>query len=446
MTVGYTTKLDRPGVSDCHNSGLDVGKGAMARVTTILSIVMATALCASADRLVLSNGQSFTGTVTTNNQVVEIQAGAQKLQFAAGEVLRIQYAEELETKLAQILQNTPPDEPEGLFAAANWANENGLSDKAEELFQRTLQFDPSHAGAHRGLGEVRIDGVWRPFHEAMELARSKLEAGLHKALLQEILPELETASPEGEKHLDLQELKGQTQLRAGLFEAARETFETLSESAEEPQSLRYAAIADILTENPDGMYVLAEPQPPLASLLDQAADCYPAGPASLADPVVLQAALRDRAKEDIEAGRRQMAEAATLEPTDPGAANGKYDLALEAFDRAEALVEDLCRSYRVEIARRKVTVLRKDIQDDSADFDREMNKLGRQDITPKAYQEQLERMIESLDNVRRALRRILEITSPYPRELMLEIEWAQLDLQRVREMHETLTAELDGKN
>ena len=73
MTIGYTTKLGRPGVSDCHNSGLDVRKSAMARVTTILSIVMATALCASADQLALSNGQSFTGTVTTDDQVVEIQ-------------------------------------------------------------------------------------------------------------------------------------------------------------------------------------------------------------------------------------------------------------------------------------------------------------------------------------------------------------------------------------
>ena len=43
------------------------------------------------------------------------------------------------------------------------------------------------------------------------------------------------------------------------------------------------------------------------------------------------------------------------------------------------------------------------------------------------------------------LKKIMAVARPYPRELVLEIKWAELDLTKVNSMRKILVTEIDGR-
>ena len=416
----------------------------MARFATSLFLLAAMCASAAADRVVLTDGRSFTGAVTIRDDLIEVRLPYGTIQLARHDVLRIERTDTVESQLALMLDRTDQNDPDALCVVADWARQNGLPGKAVELCEAAVAIDPEHALAHKGLEHVNIDGAWMPFDQAMERTRSKLAAGRQDSLLAEVFPQLEETAATSKDLQTVGQLKCEAQLRARRFAEARRAYETLAARAEPPAASRFAAVAEILAANADGMYVLTEPFPPAAALLGDAENVVPAGPASLADPRVMEAALRDRAKKHVDAGRALLKEAAQAEPLDPEAARAKYAQAARAFDQADALVPEIARSYRLEIARRKITAVRQDIEGDSASFDREMAQLGQSDLSAPAYRNKIVKMMHSLDGVRKGLQNVLEIAGAYPRELVLEIKWADLDLQRVRQMRDILAAELDG--
>ncbi len=416
----------------------------MIRTLAIFGILTAAASIASADVLTLLDGRSFAGTVTIEDDSAVIEAPCGTLRFDGGRILRIEYSQAAEWQLTARLQQTPQDDPEALCAAADWAAENGLPRQAGEIFRDVLRLDPDHVRARRTLGHLRIEQTWRPFGKAMKLARAKLDAGLCDVLLEDILPKLAQAAADEARLTLVRELEGLAQLRAEDFAAARKTFEALAETSRSLASLRFAAIAEILTENLDGMYVLSQPLTAAAAALAGGEAFYPVGPASLGDPVVLQEALRDRAQANLDAGRQFMA--AALLAAQPADAEAIYAQAAEAFDRADALVADISRSDRVAMARQMIAALRTAIQRDSIDFDEETDRLGQEDMPPEAYQSHLRRMIHCLNGVGGKVRSSLKIARPYRRELALEVEWARVDLERIRLLRKTLTAELDDES
>jgi hypothetical protein len=225
-----------------------------------------------------------------------------------------------------------------------------------------------------------------------------------------------------------------------------DTFTDLAAKTSGALSVRYAAIVDVLSANHDGMYVLMEPYPPESALLGGTAKSLPAGPASLAAPLVLEAALRDKAKQEIKSGREVMDAATKMEPTDPDGAMAKYLQAGKAFDRADAMVADIARSYRIEIARRRITAIRKDADADAKKFDAALATLGKKDMTAQAYRSMVQRLMHNIDSVRESLKGVIDIAKPYPRELVLEVEWAQQDLKKIEAMRVILASELDDKD
>jgi hypothetical protein len=399
-----------------------------------------------ADRLVLLDGRSFTGTVTIERDTVLIEMGYGTLEFSRDQVAHIDFADTPEVKLAARLAGIDRDDPGELYQVALWAKQNDLPRQAEDLYQQVLQLDTDHAGARRALGFVHADGRWRTFEKALELTRGKLEAGHTAALLTDLLPKLSAAASTPEQQHEADRLAAHARLRDGRFSAAAASFRTLSENSEAPRSARYEAIADVLDDNPDGMYMLTESYPPQAGLLGDPGGVLTPGPASLADPLVLQAALRDQAVVEIGRGRELMAEAQKLSASDAEAARARWFRASRAFDRADAMVEDIARSYRVELARQRIAQLRHSIEDDARQFDQTLNTLGRQDLSPQQYHALVRRMIRRLDTVRGDLRTILDLTEPYPRELILEAQWAQADLEKIESMRQTLADELHGEN
>ncbi len=74
-----------------------------------------------------------------------------------------------------------------------------------------------------------------------------------------------------------------------------------------------------------------------------------------------------------------------------------------------------------------------------------MATLGKKDLTVQAYRSMVQRLMHNLDSVRESLKGVIDIAKPYPRELVLEVEWAQQDLKKLEAMRVILAAELDAK-
>ncbi|HUS48466.1 MAG TPA: hypothetical protein VM098_10105 [Phycisphaerae bacterium] len=415
----------------------------MARVVLTVCLVTMTASLGLADRLILVDGREFVGVVSVDGDTVQVQMEYGTIQFSASEVRDIEWKDTPGAELDKKLQALAKDDLKGLLELAQWAGGNDLPRQARKLYERALTLEPNNATARTALDYAWINGQWRSFEQGLELARNKLDAGHYDSLIGDVLPSLEALAVSKDRLISIRELLGQANLRGAKFQAAAKIFDDLSSKASGARSVRFAAIAGIIKDNADGLYVLDEPYPPTAKLLTAEPQVLKAGPASLSEPLVLEAALRDRAKEEISAGRKFIQDAQKAD--DPDTAKARYAQATQAFDRADALVPDIARSYRIEIVRRRIAALRNDADLDAKAFDKEMASLGKTGMVSQAYRNKVLRLIYLLDRVRDNLKQLLEVAKPYPRELVLEAKWAELDLKKLKEMREVLTGELDGK-
>ncbi len=423
----------------------------MTRAALAGCLIAALSLTAAADKLVLSDGRVFTGTVSVESDTVQITVPYGTLRFSKSIVERIELMDTPEQEFRKKLADTALEDPNALYDLARWADKNTLNRQAGDLYALILKLDAHHAGTHKALGHIRIGKSWLGFDAAFQQARGKLEAGSYSILLENILPALRVAAPTRQKALEVMELLGDTQLRSRLFGPAEATFGDLAEAARKAKppatdlATRSAMIAEILHSNADGMYVLRQAYPPTAPLLGSTGAHILAGPASLATPLVLEAALRDEAKKEIDAGKKLLDDAQKFSPTDPDAAGMKYALADQHFRKANAMIPNIARGHRVDITRRKIAAIRKDADTDARDFDEQMARLGVKDMAPKAYNTMILRMIHHLDSTREDLKRILTLARAYPKELVLELKWAELDLTKIENMRKILVTELDDR-
>jgi tetratricopeptide (TPR) repeat protein len=399
---------------------------------------------ATADELVLQDGRTFTGTVTVKEDVVLVQMPYGTLSFSRDQVLRINLKDTPLEQYNKRLAAIDTKDADALCSLAIWARAHGLSTQADELLAKAIQINPDHAAARKASGFAKIDDRWVNFKSGIELGLGKLEAGKYDSVIHDVVPALEPVCAKDDWPA-LRELLGTAQLRSKDFSAATGTFTELAAKTSGALSGRYAAIVDILGANRDGMYVLMEAYPPESALLGTSSKTLPAGPASLAAPLVLEAALRDKAKNEIKTGRDIMDAATKLEPTDPDGAMAKYVQAGKAFDRADAMVADIARSYRIEIARRRILAIRKDADADAKKFDAALATLGKKEMSAQAYHAMVQRLMHNIDSVRESLKGVIDIAKPYPRELVLEVEWAQQDLKKIEAMRVILASELDAK-
>ncbi len=397
----------------------------------------------AADVVVMDDGRTFTGIVTLQDQTVIIQLPYGSVSLPRSKVLRIELKQTPQQELAAKLEQIDQDDAKALVALAVWARERGLVRESSQLCERVLKLDIDNAVARRELGFLQIDGKWQPFDKALELARSRLAAGQYETLLKSILPALEEMAASQKKLPEVRDLLAHTQLRAGKFAAAAKVFEDLAAKAGKPKAFRYRVIAETLEENSDGMYVLTEPYPASAGLLATKV-LVKMGPASLSRPEVLAAALRDRAREHIAIGRKLMEEGKKLEASNPEIAKSKYLQALHVFDVADSLVGNITGSWRVEIARRRITAIRNHTDTGARKFDGALEDLGKKELSRKEYREAVTKLIYHINNVSSGLKEVLALARPHPRELVLETKWAQEDLKKLDTMREVLAAELDA--
>ena len=412
----------------------------MARMLRTLSLALALCAPALADQLVMRDGRVLTGKITAYENSVTIVMEHGTMSFPRSQVASIDLKDTPAEQFTKRLADIKGSDTDAMCALADWAVANGLKVQADTLYQQTLKISPDHKGARKALGFVMIDKQWRTLDEGLEMARNKLEAGRYEALLTEVLPALEDVAPQ--QWPAIRELQAQACLRKKDFAVAAQTYRELAKKSSAPAAQKFSTIADLLSDNRDGMYVLTEDYPPEAKLVGK--KFIPAGPASLADPLVLEAALRDRARKELATGRAHLEDGIKVEPTDPDAAAGKYLQAAKAFDRADALVPQIALSHRVEIARRRISAIRKDSVVDAAGFDKKLEDMGKADLTQQAYRQSINQMVRHLDNVRDNLKNVLDIAKPFPTDLVMEIKWAQQDLKKVEAMRLILVGELNA--
>ena len=417
----------------------------MRRFAAVLLIVAALSGSSVGDMVVLKDGRVFEGTVTESDGKIFVEVNYGTIGFSPSEIESIKRGPTLTDILETRLAGIDRTDPAALFEVAVWAKKNKLDHRAGKIIAEILDLDSDHSGAHKMLGHVHADGKWTKLPDAIQLAKGKLEAGEYETLLEDLLPAIKEAVKDPKQKLQVMNIEAHCLLRAKKFKQAKERFERLSKKSTLPDSVRHAAIAKILTDHPKGMYVLAEAYPPTAMLLGAPAPAVKSGPASLSRHEVLLAALRDYAKSAIKEGRALMAEGKKNELVEPEAAKTKYALAGKRFDQADAIVPNIARSWRVEIARRRIAMITKGMNVQAGKFDALKANLGLRDMSPAAYSDLIIRMLRSLKRVRSDLKAILELAGPFERELVLEITDATLRLQRVKALTEVLKQELNGK-
>ena len=398
---------------------------------------------ARGDRLTLIDGRQFTGKITEQSRTVTIRTADGAASFPADEVLDVEVVPSAEDQLAERLAAIRAEHADATFTAATWASQHGLEARGKELLASVVEIDADHAGARRALRHVRIGGQWHPFEKALKIVSARIAGGQVDESVDACLNDLLSLARETEDRQTIRQLQAYALLRHGLFVRAGKAFAKLAESDSGDRAVRLGAIAEILAEHPDGLYVLTEDYPPEARLLGRQGDVIAHGPAALSEPSVLEAALREKARGFITAGAKKLAQARAVEPTEPEQALRTYMSALAEFGRADALVAGIARSYRIQITRRRIALIRKGAESLATRFDAELTSLGRRNISRRAYEEKVARMMRHLKSIGEELARILALAQPYPKELILEIKWAELDKQKIVGMQATLRQELD---
>ncbi len=413
-----------------------------------LIVLLSIASAATADRIELKDGQVLIGQAVRSEGLVHIRRdGEPAKKVPADQVQRVVSDDRLRAQLREELAKIDRKDLNGRIRLGQWARQSGLAAQAEGIFREVLAVDGDHAEARRQLGFVRIDQRWEETDEALRKARGLLRAGSGPALLDSIAPALVQAATGHAERIEAMELLGRAQLTAGRIRQARTTFGKLAAAARRRKdpatAARFKNLRAILTEHPDGIYLLQEAYPAEAVLLGGEDHLRP-GPVSLTHPLALDAALRDRARRMLAIGRELIEQAAGLEQSDPERARAKYYRASLAFDQADALVPDVARTYRIEIARRRISAIRQDIETEARRYDRLEQQLGTKELSDRDLRQRIERMIHHLASVEEGMDDILELARPYPQDLILEIQWARSDLRTVRQKRRILQDELDS--
>lgn len=131
----------------------------MVRAALLVALVFAPAV-ASADTLILKDGQTFEGVVTERGEQVEVQLEFGTVGFDRSDVKSIERAPTALHELDERTAALRPNDLAGTLSLARWATQNGLEHGARVLYERALVIAPNDATAHRALGHRQHEGRW----------------------------------------------------------------------------------------------------------------------------------------------------------------------------------------------------------------------------------------------------------------------------------------------
>jgi tetratricopeptide (TPR) repeat protein len=416
----------------------------------LIAIALGLALPAAAlaDKVLLADGRVLVGRFVQDDRGARVIQGDQVQAVDPDSVLEILTSDQLADILDQHLAEIDPTDLTSLAQLARQAQRDGLADQAQQLWLDILEIDPEHEVARRELGYVRLGRQWLPFERAINDLPT-LDDQHSPEEIRATVSGLEALARTPRRLQAVRELKGRLHLVRREFDQAVTVFQAAAEKARQAEdaaaALRFQTLSGIVAESPRGIYPLAEAYPGQSVLFDHRGPRLQPGPVSLSDPLAIDAALRDAAVTHRDDARQLIEQAAKAENIDPEAARAKYGRAHLALDRADALVEGIGDSYRVEIARRRIAALRRDVESEARQYDAQEEKLGTRELSDRAYKRLLARMVHHLDSLEEILEEILTIARPYRRELILEVQWAETDLHTVRGKRTILKDEMHDR-
>jgi tetratricopeptide (TPR) repeat protein len=361
-------------------------------------------------------------------------------------VARIEYGQDPYATLAERQRKLWSGDAQGHYELGVWALEHDLPRHAKELFEKAVEIDPGHAEANLALGRVYIDAAWTEVGGAIDLLEGWQDSGIDAAALR-VGRQVLTGQITPDQREQLLRITGRCARRLGLYREAQSDYARLAALIPEadPRRLRVQAAADLLAENPSGLYLVQLDRfAELEAESDQGAAIRRSGFYPLAYDAVLALALRDRAKEIIAAGQKIMDQARSAEVTDEGAAMTFYEQADALFAQADAIEGDIARSYRVESARGRVRIYQARAEAHAQRFDglNQQLKLAIKAKDKRDYIRNLRVELGVLDEIQTQLEAVLNLAAPYKAEFSLVIGWTQDDLATVKAMRKMLQAEL----
>ena len=96
--------------------------------------------------------------------------------FDRAQIVRVETVDDALRTYLDRLENEERTTGEAEFQFATWCVENGLTGPARTHYALAVELDPSHAGAHRKLGHVELDGRWVSY-DTLRRSQGLIERG-----------------------------------------------------------------------------------------------------------------------------------------------------------------------------------------------------------------------------------------------------------------------------
>ena len=295
-----------------------------------------------------------------------------------------------------------------------------LKDEARREFVAAIAADAEHVKARAELGFIRRGSKWVKETQLLRSAQALHKLGNLDLCIKILTPLSNSRDEENVKKpaslflAEVYENQGQWDGAVSLYQAV----EKLELSDRERTVVQ--ARREVLASHPDGMYVVSAE----TAARMPAAGAASTGMQSLSDSKVMQAALVDRAQMHLDAGKTAYERARRVDVVSPEDALELYDRAEAFFDRANYLSPDIARSFKIEIARKRIAWHGRKAEMSLAKF---MNapqprvtvyrsgKFTREG--KKAWLKHLGKLEGHLKRGEREHRKMLEYAQPYPDEL-----------------------------
>jgi hypothetical protein len=135
----------------------------------LMAVCALAAGVASADIIVLANGQRLEGSVVSkkDGRVTFRTTSGITTTVDADRVLAVEERPTLRDVYRRMAAKVEPDDAEGHYALALWCRDRGLRDAATAELVETLHADPDHAAARKDLGYVKTADGWISREDAM---------------------------------------------------------------------------------------------------------------------------------------------------------------------------------------------------------------------------------------------------------------------------------------
>lgn len=304
---------------------------------------------AAADIIYMKDGRKIEGTITDKGDQYSVKTKFGTIFVKKSEVDRVEMppAGEYAGKAAAL----DAKDADGHFRLGLWCRERSLSAEAAAEFQKAVDADPNHEGAHKALGHARLGERWATAMELLDAAEAHLRAGETEQARLILKPIADGAADtiDAESQRRLWDDMTVLELRENRLPQAREAVEKWAALAPESERASAAARARVVRDSPDGKFSVRDDD--LITLAPDPADAgsppLKPGRLPLWDRRVQRIAQRTMGMKEVEKGIQLMKEAEGA-VAEPFRAATLLDSAEDCFDRANHIVKDIALPQQIE--------------------------------------------------------------------------------------------------